>query len=67
MLRYNWRSDSVMEPPKERFGPLKNHLLVALLQTLSDLDPRLPISVSFISSDVTLPPVINGAGHLVSY
>jgi hypothetical protein len=45
---------------------LKNRLLVALLQTLSDLDPRSPIFLSSISSDITLPPVINGADHLVS-
>jgi hypothetical protein len=32
---------------------LKNHLLVALLQTLSDLDPRSPIS--FRASLVMLP------------
>jgi hypothetical protein len=45
---------------------LKNRLLVALLQTLSDLDPRPPIYISDISSDITLPWVINQAGHLVS-
>ena len=46
---------------------LKNRLLVALLQTLSDLDPRSPIS--FRASLVILPyppPVINEAGHRVS-
>jgi hypothetical protein len=31
-----------------------------------DLDPRSPIFLSSISSDITLPPVINGAGHQVS-
>jgi hypothetical protein len=34
---------------------------------ISDLDPRSPISISIISSDITLPPVINGAGRIVSY
>jgi hypothetical protein len=33
---------------------------------VSDLDPRSPISISIISSDITLPPVINGAGRKVS-
>ena len=46
---------------------LKNRLLVALLQTLSDLDPRSPIS--FRTSLVMLPyppPFINEAGRQVS-
>nr|YP_009722380.1 hypothetical protein [Morchella importuna]QGN66782.1 hypothetical protein [Morchella importuna] len=33
---------------------------------VSDLDPRSPISISIISSDVTLPLVINRAGYQVS-
>ena len=33
---------------------------------VSDLDPRSPISISIISSDITLPPVINGANLQVS-
>ena len=46
---------------------LKNRLLVALLQTYkSDLDPRSPISISIISNDITLPPIINGANLQVA-
>jgi hypothetical protein len=43
---------------------LKNRLLVALLQyylTSTDLDPRLPIPITRISNDITIPPGINGA------
>jgi len=49
---------------------MKKHPLVALLQNQfiinSDLDPRSPISVSIISFDITLPPVISGARLKVS-
>jgi len=49
---------------------LKNRLLVALLQSIPlcyfDLDPRLPILLSSISSDITLPQVINWATYIVS-
>lgn len=41
---------------------LKNRLLVALLQKMSDLDPRSPISITRISNDITIPSVINEAG-----
>jgi hypothetical protein len=48
---------------------LKNRLLVALLQyhlTYTDLDPRLPIPITRISNDITIPPGINGATFEVS-
>ena len=35
-------------------------------QRLSDLDPRSPISISIISNDITIPPIINGASYNVS-
>ena len=41
---------------------LKNRLLVALLQKMSDLDPRSPISITRISNDITILSVINEAG-----
>ena len=46
---------------------LKNRLIVALLQyTTTDLDPRLPIPITRISNDITIPPGVNGATFEVS-
>nr|UYR50770.1 hypothetical protein [Morchella crassipes] len=70
-----WRKFSFL--PKTGFPATRVHLTASLpdaeepstrcsFTAYADLDPRSPIFLSSISSDITLPWVINQAAHLVS-